>query len=106
MNIDDLPGRHLAARFDTKRRRSERRDPPTGHRVQHPNRGGIAALVSSGGKELAGIMVIAGIAFRHGAGKRARWLWDPVQPRCATPISRLAAASGTFWSARFSWERS
>ena len=41
-------------------------------------RGGIAASVSGREKELAGIMAIAGIAFRHGARKRARWLWDPV----------------------------
>jgi hypothetical protein len=40
INIDNLSGRHRAARFDTKRRCSERRDPPTGHRVQgcHPRR--------------------------------------------------------------------
>src|SRR3984885_15721886 len=41
-------------------------------------RGGIVTSVSGGEEELAGVMVIAGIAFRHGARKRARWLWDPV----------------------------
>ena len=41
-------------------------------------RGGIATSVSGGEEELAGVMVITGIAFRHGARKRARWLWDPV----------------------------
>jgi hypothetical protein len=43
---DDLPGGHLAAGFDAKRRRGERRDHAASHRIQHsyPNRGRLLRL--------------------------------------------------------------
>ena len=43
---DDLPGGHLAAGFDAKRRRGERRDHAASHRIQHsyPDRGRLLLL--------------------------------------------------------------
>jgi hypothetical protein len=54
----------------------EIRRPVIGSRVAI--RDGIATSVSCGEEELAGVIVTTGITFRHGARKRARWLWDPV----------------------------
>ena len=34
IDVGDLPGGHLATGFDAKRRRGERRDRATGHRIQ------------------------------------------------------------------------
>src|ERR1700733_11361797 len=49
---DDLPGTHLAAGFDAKRRRGERRDHAASHRIQHsyPNRGRLLLLSALEGR--------------------------------------------------------
>ena len=49
IDVGGLPGRHLAAGFDAKRRRGQRRDHPTGHWIQRSraNRGSSPAFCAA-----------------------------------------------------------